>query len=223
MINFILVLFVFPESLDKTRMERACKGKGKAKASSSNADAEEEEAEEHQSGFPVSSSSAIQGGHGPQGRRRDETEGEGLISGFLKPLAVFLPVVVLVPSPNGLGRRKKRDWSLTLLAVALLGFMLSSVSYVPASLCELDFDFSSNRDCTRSSTCTLCTPIRGALSSSAIIFRSWEEEGPCFCCLYCLVGVLFGWSVTCGLRLAHINSINQIFQTQASGTHHPGS
>ena len=129
MVNLVLVLFVFPESLDKERMQMS-KGKGKAKAPSSNADMEEEEVEEEgqQSGFPVSSSSAIQGGHGPQGRRRDEAGGEGLISGFLKPLAVFLPVVVLVPSPNGLGRRKKRDWSLTLLAVALLGFMLSSVS-----------------------------------------------------------------------------------------------
>ena len=130
MINFTLVLFVFPESLDKKKMERAMlKGKGKAKTPSSTAGAEEEEEEEDQGGFPVSSSSAIQGG--TQGRRRDEgeTEGEGLISGFLKPLAVFLPVVVLVPSPNGLGRRKKRDWSLTLLAVALLGLALSTVGY----------------------------------------------------------------------------------------------
>ena len=137
MINFILVLFVFPESLDEKRMERASKGKGKAKAPSSNADAEEEEEEEGQSGFPVSSSSAIQGGHGPQGRGRDETGGEGLIYGFLKPLAVFLPVVVLVPSPNGLGRRKKRDWSLTLLAMALFGFMLSSVSYIVGRSCVI--------------------------------------------------------------------------------------
>jgi hypothetical protein len=131
MINFVLVLFVFPESLDKGKMEKASlqmsKGKGKAKTPSPTE--EEEEEEEDQGGFPVSSSSAIQGG--TQGRRRDEgqTGGEGLLSGFLKPLAVFLPVVVLVPSPNGLGRRTKRDWSLTLLAVALFGFMLSSVSY----------------------------------------------------------------------------------------------
>lgn len=137
MINFILVLFVFPESLDKARMEKALlqASKGKAKAPSSNADAEEDD--DDQGGFPVSSSSAIQGGHGPQGRRRDETGEERLISGFLKPLAVFLPVVVLVPSPNGLGRRKKRDWSLTLLAVALLGFMLSSVSYTFECSCVI--------------------------------------------------------------------------------------
>ena len=188
MINFILVLFVFPESLDKKRMENASKGKGKATVPSSTADADEED--EDRSGFPVSSSSAIQGGHGPQGRRRNEEGKTGLITGFLKPLAVFLPVVVLVPSPNGLGRRKKRDWSLTLLAVALLGFMLSSVSYtryVPV-LRELDIW---SRACTRSSTCTPCTLIRGALSSSAIISRLWEEEGPCFCYLYCLVSVLF--------------------------------
>ena len=109
-------------------MENASKGKGKAKVPSSTGDAEEEDEEEDRSGFPVSSSSVIQGGHGPQGRGRNEGK-TGLITGFLRPLAVFLPVVVLVPSPNGLGRRKKRDWSLTLLAVALLGFMLSSVSY----------------------------------------------------------------------------------------------
>ncbi|KAF8905118.1 major facilitator superfamily domain-containing protein [Gymnopilus junonius] len=42
------------------------------------------------------------------------------------PLSVFLPVVVLDPSPYGIGHRKRRDWSLTMLAIALFGFMLST-------------------------------------------------------------------------------------------------
>ena len=55
--------------------------------------------------------------------------GAGIISHFLSPLAVFLPVVVL--DPSGLGKR--RDWSLTLLAGGLFGYMLSTVS----PFCEL--------------------------------------------------------------------------------------
>jgi len=115
----VLLLFVFPESLDKKRMEAL--DKGKARASSSTSDAVEED----QGGFQVTSSSANQGRHGRQSRDEGKSGG-GHISGFLKPLAVFLPVDILVPTPNGLGRRKKRDWSLTFLAVAMLGFMLSS-------------------------------------------------------------------------------------------------
>ena len=55
----------------------------------------------------------------------------GIISHFLSPLAIFLPVVVL--DPSGLGKR--RDWSLTLLAGGLFGYMLSTVS----PFCKLSF------------------------------------------------------------------------------------
>jgi hypothetical protein len=63
--------------------------------------------------------------------KQDEREsglrsgGAGIISRLLSPLAVFLPV--MVPDPSGLGR-KRRDWSLTLLAGALFAHMLSTVS-----------------------------------------------------------------------------------------------
>ena len=59
---------------------------------------------------------------------QEEPESQGIIARFLSPLSVFLPVVVLDPSPYGIGHRKRRDWSLTMLAVALFGFMLSTVS-----------------------------------------------------------------------------------------------
>ena len=71
--------------------------------------------------------------------RQEEREsgarsGVGIIGHFLSPLAVFLPVMVLNPS----GLRKRRDWSLTLLAVGLFGYMLSTVS----AFCELSpFDW----------------------------------------------------------------------------------
>lgn len=47
----------------------------------------------------------------------------GIIRGFLRPLGVFLPVVVI----EG-GVKKRRDWSLTFLGAALFGYMLSNVS-----------------------------------------------------------------------------------------------
>ena len=68
-------------------------------------------------------------------QRQEEREsgvrsgGAGIIGHFLSPLAVFLPVMVLDPS----GLRKRRDWSLTLLAGGLFGYMLSTVSV----FCEL--------------------------------------------------------------------------------------
>jgi hypothetical protein len=57
--------------------------------------------------------------------------GAGIISHFFSPLAVLLPVMVL--DPSGLGKR--RDWSLTLLAGGLFGYMLSTVSAL--SPCKL--------------------------------------------------------------------------------------
>jgi MFS family permease len=48
--------------------------------------------------------------------------GVGVIKGFLSPLALFLPEVV-----RGTSGKKRKDWSLTLLALALFGYMLSMV------------------------------------------------------------------------------------------------
>lgn len=109
-INFILVLFLLPESLDKVKRERAVleynvKTVGKRKAAAVEADA-------------IGEGSNVQNedNHGRRG---------GIVCEFLQPLRVFLPVVVM----DG-GVRRRRDWSLTFLAAALFGFMLSQVSII---------------------------------------------------------------------------------------------
>ncbi|PPQ64605.1 hypothetical protein CVT26_002003 [Gymnopilus dilepis] len=128
-VNLLLVLFVFPESLGKKKREAAAalaaaasaatsapgtpvaiagNLKGKAKALTNEVAAVPQEA--------VEASPLVQ----------EEPESQGIIARFLSPLSVFLPVVVLDPSPYGIGHRKRRDWSLTMLAVALFGFMLST-------------------------------------------------------------------------------------------------
>ena len=127
-INLLLITFVFPESLNKEKKERAMiaykksgwkKGKTRERAltlssgdpGSSSAD-EEDNIEEVNRPRQEERESGVQSG------------GTGIISHFLSPLAVFLPV--MVPDPSGLGKR--RDWSLTLLAGGLFGYMLSTVS-----------------------------------------------------------------------------------------------
>jgi len=129
-INFLLALFVFPESLGKERRERTkleynkfgAKAKGKARMPplspidemvagiGSVQEAEIEEAvrtEEEISSVPI-------------GR-------QGTVKQLLKPLAIFLPVPAL--NPSGIAQ-KRRDWNLTLLAAGLFGYMLSTVSLV---------------------------------------------------------------------------------------------
>ncbi|KAF8071918.1 major facilitator superfamily domain-containing protein [Lyophyllum atratum] len=105
-INFMLVLFVFPESLDKVKRTRALAehnvkacGKGKAR--------------DHDA-------CAVGQGSGASAEESSEA-GEGIIRGFLKPLALFLPVVVF----DG-GLKKRRDWSLTFLGAALFASTLSN-------------------------------------------------------------------------------------------------
>lgn len=129
-INFLLALFVFPESLARERRERTkleydkfgAKAKGKARTPplspidemvagiGSVQEAEIEEAvrtEQDISSVPV-------------GR-------QGTVKQLLKPLAVFLPVPAL--NPSGIAQ-KRRDWNLTLLAAGLFAYMLSTVSLV---------------------------------------------------------------------------------------------
>lgn len=92
-INFLLMLFVFPESL------------------------------------PVEKRILLnEEDPSPDSKSRTST-----INSFLSPLAVFLPVRVDI----GNGRRKK-DWSLTLLAAALFGYMLSTVNLFFSSPCTLE-------------------------------------------------------------------------------------
>ena len=126
--------FVFPESLDKERMEQAMityrklgagkKGKARERALTfSSGDPGSSIGDEEEAPRQEERQSEVQSGHA------------GIISHFLSPLAVFLPVVVF--DSSGIGR-KRRDWSLTLLAGALFGYMLSTVS----AFCELSpFDW----------------------------------------------------------------------------------
>ena len=117
-INFVLVLFVFPESLDKEKKDKAMReyvartrGQSRGKARASEEGIREDREDAHGSN------------HGP-------AQTGSVITRFLEPLAVFLPVVVMDPTSPG---RKRRDWSLTLLAASLIGYMLSMAS--PSSLC----------------------------------------------------------------------------------------
>ncbi|KAG5641236.1 hypothetical protein DXG03_005680 [Asterophora parasitica] len=105
-VNFLLVLCVFPESLDKVKRQRAL--------------------EEHRIRASIKGSmSKVRGesvvAEGSGGGAEEDEESEGIIRGFLKPLALFLPATVY----EG-GGRKRRDWSLTFLAAALFGATLSN-------------------------------------------------------------------------------------------------
>ncbi|KAG6862568.1 hypothetical protein C0995_000116 [Termitomyces sp. Mi166 len=98
-VNFLLVLFVFPESLNKAKRLRAIAEQGKGKAR-----AHDDEVIEN---YP-----AIE-----QNRK------EGVVRAFLKPLSLFLPAVVYD------GGKRRRDWSLTFLGGALLLTMISTGIY----------------------------------------------------------------------------------------------
>jgi hypothetical protein len=98
-VNFILVLFIFPESIGKARRAEAVaqqtaqssvKGKVVARGGS-------------QEPMPQSSSSG------------------GFVAQLLEPLSVFLPATM------GEGSRRRTDWSLTFLALSFLVYMLSLV------------------------------------------------------------------------------------------------
>ncbi|KAJ7104103.1 major facilitator superfamily-domain-containing protein [Mycena belliarum] len=102
-INLFLVLFVFPESVTKEQRDLASgkgKGKGKARAGPSTL---EDVAEEREAG----------------------KESAGIMKRLLRPLAIFLPVPIFVEGST----RKRKDWSLTLLACAMFGYMLSTGVY----------------------------------------------------------------------------------------------
>ena len=85
-VNFLLAIFVFPESLEKK----------KAKAG-------------HQAHVGASANA-------------DATSNKGFLHGLLSPLALFLPKKI--ESSDGVPRK---DWTLTLIAAALFGCLLSSV------------------------------------------------------------------------------------------------
>lgn len=107
--NFLLVMFVFPESLSKEkkalaaehyRQEHSVKGKGRALIV-------ETESIDGQGNDPS---------HTPQGK-------PGVFGRFFSPLALFLPVTIT--DTTG---RSRQDYSLTLLAGALFSYFLATVS-----------------------------------------------------------------------------------------------
>jgi len=88
-----------------------------------------------------------------EGREEEEDDedevqeaSQGLLARFIKPLALFLPVVAFDASG-----RKKRDWSLTWLAGALFAYMLGTVSALSYSD---GAELTTCRVSPRSSTCT---------------------------------------------------------------------
>lgn len=125
-VNFYMALFVFPESLGERKREKAIQeynkmgGISKRKAKkplhspidgvvSEISRIEEQEVRMADVTESTSSSTGSKG---------------GFIMRSLSPLSILLPVIVV--NPSGIVR-KKRDWSLTLLAVGLFGYMLSTV------------------------------------------------------------------------------------------------
>ena len=130
-INFLLVVFVIPESLDKEKRDRAIiayqklkarrKGKTRARASTlssgdqgiSSTDEEEDTIQERNRSNQEERANGLW------------SRGVEIISRFLSPLAVFLPAIVF--DSAGI-RRPRRDWSLTLLAVTLFTYMVYVVS-----------------------------------------------------------------------------------------------
>jgi len=97
LINLLLTTFVFPEYLPKEKRQ----------ATTINIVAQDAEGDES----PES-----------HNKRTRDWVGLGIIKGFLSPLAIFLPKTV-----QGVEGRGKKDWSLTFLALALFGYMLSTV------------------------------------------------------------------------------------------------
>ena len=125
-INLLLITFVFPESLDKEKRERAMIAYKNSGVLGGKKGKSRESASTLSSGDPGSSSADEENNIEVRlGRETGVRSGvAGIISHFFSPLAVLLPVTIL--DPSGLGKR--RDWSLTLLAGGLFGYMLSTVS-----------------------------------------------------------------------------------------------
>jgi hypothetical protein len=107
-VNLCLVLFVFPESVTREQRDLASgrvRGRGQDRISGVATAGEIDEIVE-----PPAKKSSILGN-------------------FLSPLAIFLPVPIFIDGST----RKRKDWSLTLLAGALFGHYLSMVSVCSGS------------------------------------------------------------------------------------------
>ncbi|KIK55823.1 hypothetical protein GYMLUDRAFT_47565 [Collybiopsis luxurians FD-317 M1] len=106
-VNFLLASFLFPEPLSKEQ-------RAKAKAA-------------YQADLKGKSPALeTMGEEGSSGEERSSVISKsrfGVIRRFLSPFALFLPV--MVNEVGGTGMRKRRDWSLTFLALAMFLFLLS--------------------------------------------------------------------------------------------------
>ncbi|KAJ6612128.1 major facilitator superfamily domain-containing protein [Mycena sp. CBHHK59/15] len=109
-INLCLVLFVFPESVTQEQRDlasgRSIKGKGRGNRASEGTATPDDTDEQ-----------AVEEAELPRKT--------GIIRAFLGPLAIFLPTPIFIDGSS----RKRKDWSLTLLACAMFGYMLSAGLY----------------------------------------------------------------------------------------------
>ncbi|EIW84355.1 hypothetical protein CONPUDRAFT_100346 [Coniophora puteana RWD-64-598 SS2] len=123
-VNFLLVLFVFPESLPAAKRAAFRKGKNRATG-------------EHTDDLAISTSTSSSSSSS-LGFKHGSSPGRSLfrvVRGFLSPLAMFLPAevpgagVVRVKTGDtkaSLRSKAEKDWSLTYLALALFLHMLAS-------------------------------------------------------------------------------------------------
>ncbi|KAJ4477211.1 major facilitator superfamily domain-containing protein [Lentinula aciculospora] len=108
-INFLLTTFLFPESLSKEQQDKAklahdeLKGKSRSTNGSIGDDSSSESTTSRKRGILRT------------------------IGRVFSPLALFVPVVITEATHNGI--RKRKDWSLTFLAMAMFLYMLSTGVY----------------------------------------------------------------------------------------------
>lgn len=124
--NFAMALFVFPESLKKEKRERARRKHTKVGGDSKG---------DFRMRPPVHDIEVLSGIGNVSGpviyhARRVGEDSRGLqvakgdiLTQFFRPLAIFLPTVVATHGTT----RQRRDWNLTLLAIGLFTYTLSTV------------------------------------------------------------------------------------------------
>ncbi|KAJ3744437.1 major facilitator superfamily domain-containing protein [Lentinula detonsa] len=111
--NFLLTTFMFPESLSKEQQE-------KAKLAHDGFDSKGKRSPDD---GPLDQSSPA----GAESNMASSMSKPSILGRAFSPLALFLPVVITEATHTGI--RKRKDWSLTLLAVAMFLYMLSTGVY----------------------------------------------------------------------------------------------
>ncbi|KAJ3926366.1 MAG: major facilitator superfamily domain-containing protein [Lentinula lateritia] len=114
--NFLLTTFLFPESLSKEQQDKA-----KLAHDGDGPDAKGKSRSDNGSMSTNASST-----HGP-GESRAAPRKSSTLGRVFSPLALFLPVVITETTNTGI--RKRKDWSLTFLAMAMFLYMLSTGVY----------------------------------------------------------------------------------------------